>query len=310
MNKKDHTNFDNEFDKLLLRWFDGDLYGQELSDFEEDPRFIEYQQIGDNAKQIEIPKVDQDALFLKIKDQIKVDEVTSAKVIPLWKKLASVAAISVAIFGVMTLFSSDVSIDSYHAIQLSHALPDGSQVILNSDSELEYDNNFNEERTLNLDGEAFFQVEKGKSFTVVTDEGEVAVLGTSFNVLARDGVFVVSCKTGKVQVSSKNQSKIITPGERIRFNNGIASLVEKVDPVKIDYWTSGESYFERAPLLEVISSLSHKYNVDIDLPKAYHSKLFTGSFIHSDLQKAIKMVLVPMGIKYEVSDDGKVKFTK
>ena len=308
MNKKDYINFDTDFDKLLLRWFDGDLNGQELTDFEADPRFIEYQQIGNNAKRIEIPKVDQDALLLKIKDQLKVAPDT--KVIPLWKKMASIAAIAITVFGVMTLFSADVSINSHHAIQLSHALPDGSQIILNSDSELKYDNDFNEVRTLNLDGEAFFQVEKGKSFTVVTDEGEVAVLGTSFNVSARNGVLIVACKTGKVQVTSKNQSKIITPGERVRFSNGKASIIEDIDPLKIDKWTSGESYFERTPLQEVISSMSHKYDVEIKLPKKYHGKLFTGSFIHSDLQKATKMVLVPMGIKYELSNEGRVKFTK
>jgi len=306
MNKKDHINFDNEFDKLLLRWFDGDLHGPELTAFEADPRFKEYQQIGDSANEINPPSVDQDSLLLKIKNEIKEKQPVEVKVIPLWKKLASIAAIGITIFAAMTLFSSDISVDSYHAIQLSHALPDGSQVILNSDSELEYDNNFTEDRILNLDGEAFFQVEKGKSFTVVTDEGEVVVLGTSFNVLARDGSFVVSCKTGKVQVSSDKQSKIITPGERIRFTNGQASDIEKVDLSKIDNWTTGESYFERTPLQEVMSSMSHKYDLDINLPSVYHGKLFTGSFIHSDLEKAMKMVLVPMGVRYEIVD-GKVK---
>ncbi|MFT6334662.1 MAG: ferric-dicitrate binding protein FerR (iron transport regulator) [Halioglobus sp.] len=306
MNKIDYTNSDNPFEELLLRWFDGDLQGQELYDFKADPKFIEYQQIGEGAKKIPIPMVNEDSLLLKIKSQIDEKETSSAKVIPLWKKLASIAAIAVVIFGVMTLFSADISIDSHQAIQLSHALPDGSQVILNSDSELEYDDNFTQDRTLNLNGEAFFQVEKGKPFTVITNEGEVSVLGTSFNVLARNGVFVVSCKTGKVQVSSKNKSKIINPGERIRFNNGIANNVENIDPIKIDNWTSGESYFERALLQEVISSMSHKYDTEITLPQGYHDKLFTGSFIHSDIHKAMKMVLVPMGIKYDVGNNGTV----
>jgi len=306
MNKIDNTNFDNDFDKLLLRWFDGELHGQDLSDFKADSRFTAYQQIEDSTKQIAFPMVDPSSLLLRIKSQIKEKQNTSPKVIPLWRRLASVAAIVVTTFGVMTLFSADNAIDSHHAIQVSHALPDGSQIILNSNSELEYDNSFPQKRILSLEGEAFFQVEKGKSFTVVTDEGEVTVLGTSFNVLARDGVFIVACKTGKVQVKSKKQSNIITQGERIRFNDGIANRVEKVDPRKIDHWTSGESYFERATLQDVISSMSHKYDIEIDLPQSYRDKLFTGSFIHSDIQKAMKMVLVPMGIKYDVSDNGTV----
>ena len=304
MNKKDHISFDNNFDILLQRWFDGDLHGTELTDFEADPRFVEYQQINKQSKNITIPPLNQNLLLKKGK--IIEKEIVGVKVIALWKKLTSIAVIGIITFAIMALFSADISVNSHHAIQLSHVLPDDSQVILNSDSELEYNNNFTEERTLNLDGEAFFQVEKGKSFTVATDEGSVVVIGTSFNVLSRDGVFIVSCKTGKVQVSSNNQSKVITLGERIRFTKGLISSVEKVDPLKIDNWTSGESYFERAPLQEVINSMSHKYDIDINLPILYHGRLYTGSYIHSDLEKAIKMVLVPMGIEYGLDND-KVK---
>ena len=301
MNKKDQINSDNRFDELLLKWYDGELDGQELSDFEADPRFQAYQQIEEQTKVLNKPTFNQDAILVKIKDEIK-EKTVQPKVIPLWKKLASIAAIAVVIFAAISFFSADVSVNSYHAIQLSHALPDGSQVILNSDSELEYEDSFNEDRTLNLKGEAFFQVEKGKSFTVVTDLGDVVVLGTSFNVLARKENFVVSCKTGKVEVTSNNHSKIITPGERIRFTNKNVGTIEKIDPNKIDSWSTGESYFERTPLHEVINALSHKYDTNIDLPTKYHERLFTGSFIHSDLDKALKMVLVPMGIEYKSGD--------
>lgn len=311
MNNIDNTNFDDSFDEQLLRWHDGDLQGQELSDFEADPRFIAYQQIREGAKGKPLAQADQDTLLLKIKGHINdkpssVNE-TTAKVIPLWKKMAGIAAVAVTIFGVLTLFSPDISVNSHHAIQLSHALPDGSQVVLNSDSELAYDDNFPKERKLSLDGEAFFEVEKGKSFTVVTDEGEVAVLGTSFNILTREGAFVVSCKTGKVKVTSQNKSETITQGERIRFSNGTPLAVEKINPLKIDSWTSGESYFERAPLQEVITSISHKYDISINLPTVHHNRLYTGSFIHSDIEKALKMVLSPIGIKYEVGASSVVK---
>jgi len=216
-------------------------------------------------------------------------------------------AVALLICGAYLLFSSDVSVDSYHAIQLSHALPDGSQVVLNSDSRLTYDDDFIQERRLNLDGEAFFEVEKGESFTVSTHEGEVTVLGTSFNVLAREGLLVVSCRTGKVSVSSESQSKTITQGERIRFRNGIPQRIEQINPLKIDSWTSGESYFEKVPLREVIAALSHKYDRSIDLPNVHQDRLYTGSFMHSDIEKALKTVLDPMGIKYTLDENEAVK---
>lgn len=224
------------------------------------------------------------------------------KITPLWKKLFIIMVFIISIWGIIFLFSADISINSRNAIQLSHALPDGSQIILNSDSNLEYDDSFTQERTLNLDGEAYFQVERGTPFTIITEEGDVVVIGSYFNVLSRNGVLMVSCKTGKVQVLSNNHTRVITSGERVRFIKGKASPVEKIKALMIGSWTIGESYFERIPLQEVIVSMEHKYDIDINLPSSYEDKIFTGSFIHSDLETALSMVLDPLEIKYEISD--------
>ena len=114
---------------------------------------------------------------------------------------------------------------------------------------------------------------------------------------------MVSCKTGKVQIISNEQSRVITSGERVRFTNGQLGPVEKIEPLMIGSWTIGESYFERIPLQEVISCMSHKYDLKIELPSKYHDRLFSGSFIHSDLDTAINMVLGRMDIGYEISDN-------
>lgn len=303
MNKNDdHINENEAFDLLLLQWMDGELSGQALSDFESNPRFEEYRMIADSASKIKIPAINEGALLSKINKQIN-SKAKPTKSIPLWKKMGSIAAILVVVLGAVMFFNSGVKVDSYHAIQLSHALPDGSQVILNSNSELSYSNSFTEERLLNLEGEAFFEVEKGKSFTVSTDLGDVKVLGTSFNVLAREDIFTVACRTGKVQVTVDGKNNILNPGDRIRFNNGTSNQIEKIDPTKINEWAKGESFFERSPLQDVISAISNKYDIKILLPTRYNDKLYTGSFIHHDIEKALKMVLVPMGVKYELDGE-------
>jgi len=297
-----NINSEDNFDQLLLRWMDGDLDGQSLLDFEADPRFLEYKKITDSTSSINIPVVDEKALLDRIKTGIDQAGSKETKIIPLWKKLGSVAAISLVLFAAVMFFNSGVNVDSYHSIQLSHALPDGSQVTLNSDSELSYGNNFEDERILKLEGEAFFEVQKGKTFTVSTNLGDVTVLGTSFNVISRDEVFTVACRTGKVQVEVNGVKSILTPGKRIRYENKKAKGVENIDATRINEWTSGESYFERTPLEDVISSLSLKYDIDIQFPPKYKGKPYTGSFIHYDINKALKMVLVPMGIDYSVVD--------
>ena len=68
---------------------------------------------------------------------------------------------------------------------------------LNELSQLEYNaSKWDENRSLELKGEAFFDVEKGKRFDVTTEFGNVSVLGTEFNVLSRDSIFKVSCYEG------------------------------------------------------------------------------------------------------------------
>ena len=51
-----------------------------------------------------------------------------------------------------------------------------------------------------LNGEAFFEGEHAKNFTITSDKAETTVLGTSFNIYARDNDYQVTCVTGKVKV--------------------------------------------------------------------------------------------------------------
>src|SRR5690606_22489623 len=100
-------------------------------------------------------------------------------------------------------------------------LPDNSKVVLNSDSEAEYKSwNWNKKRSVELKGEAFFKVAKGKTFDVNTSLGKVTVVGTQFNVKARDNRFDVTCFEGKVKVTYKNEEVFLTPGESVTFEEG------------------------------------------------------------------------------------------
>lgn len=106
-------------------------------------------------------------------------------------------------------------------------LPDGSKVWLNSDSKLQYDQNFNDSiREVTLDGEAFFDVVKNpdRPFIVHTSSIDIKVLGTAFNVksYARDKTIETTLIHGLVEVTQKNkgeQSRIILrPKEKLVYN--------------------------------------------------------------------------------------------
>jgi len=106
------------------------------------------------------------------------------------------------------------------------SLPDGSVVLLNQNSELEYQKDFSD-RQVTLRGEAFFKVQKAKEpFVVSTSNGQITVLGTSFNVKEDDQQLEVEVETGSVQLKVKDQISKLKRGESAVYND-VKGLFEK-----------------------------------------------------------------------------------
>lgn len=297
---------EQEKEERLIRWLEGDLSGKELISFEASPEFKEYNKIVETADLISYPKMDEDAVFKNIQDKISSSNQKTTKVIPLRRWIFAIAAVLILTFTIVSIIPKSITVTSDVGQFVAVSLPDGSEINLNGKSKIDYPKNFTSNRILQLEGEAFFDVTKGKSFVVKTDEGTISVLGTSFNIFAREDILIVSCKTGKVKVESKNNSFILEKGDEVRLKNENSTGKEFVDAAKIGTWINGESYFSRASLEEVILSLSSVYDTKIDLPLKYRNKTFTGSFVHNDIKKALKMVFSPMGIQYSIEDNNKV----
>jgi transmembrane sensor len=221
----------------------------------------------------------------------------------------SSAAASIAIlFGIWYLIlrkpATEVMADKGQHTE--YQLPDGSQVTMNAESKITFKKgSFIKNRLLTLDGEAFFSVKKGKSFVVNTKLADIKVLGTSFNIFSRDNSFKVSCLTGKVSVTSKNNAVIITPGESVSFTNGQLVKFEDKNINTIANWRSGEFYFENAPLSSVFKEIERQFNVTF-VATNVAEKYFTGSFTNKNLVNALDIVCIPMGLTYEIGTNSKV----
>ena len=189
-------------------------------------------------------------------------------------------------------------------------LPDNSEVILNAKSILSYDeNNWENNRNLNLDGEAFFKVEKGNKFTVNTDIGEVSVLGTQFNINTKASIFDVICYEGKVSVKTKNQQRILTQGQAFKaLENG--NFEDFFIKNSVPSWTENETSFYNSPLKKVIKSLEDQYQISIDDSAVDTSQRITGSFINNDLEIALQTVFVPLKINPTFKDSKTVVLVK
>ena len=144
------------------------------------------------------------------------------------------------------------------------ALSDGSLVYLNAETSVKYPVVFAEnERMVELDGEAYFEVAKDASrpFIVRMNGVDVKVTGTSFNARAyrNEGKVVTTLIEGRVEVNGK----AIVPGEQARYEVGDGDLeVAKVDVEHFVAWKEGYFVFRNERLEDVMRTLARWYKVE------------------------------------------------
>lgn len=222
-----------------------------------------------------------------------------------WSMLSAVAAVAL----ILLIFNfggsgDDLIVQTQYAMTEKVMLPDGSFATLNADSELAYDEKtWEEERRINLKGEAFFSVKKGSKFTVKTNNGEVQVLGTSFNVFARDNTLNVHCVTGMVSVKTGKKETILTPKQAVFSEGSKFEFQEKVpDGSERSTWRSGIYVYENSPLQNVISELERQLDVTIDIDAKISKVNYTGSFNASNAETALSEVFWPVGLQFEIDN--------
>ena len=297
----------NKHDVFLAHWIDGQLSDSDFKKVVGDEEFKVYSKIKAGIDVYEHLQKPLDDTFAKIQTRIKRknNKQSKTKTINLYVKIAMAVAATIVLFFSATIFlkTSNVEYASNFGELKTVALLDGSEVILNAKSNLKYNKkDWKHQREVFLDGEAFFKVTKGKTFTVVTKNGTVTVLGTQFNVNTSPSFFEVTCYKGKVKVTSNSKEFILTPNLTVRNNNGV---FEKETLHKLDdkpSWIWGESSFRRVPLKQVMMALEKQFNVQFDSKKIDESILFTGSFDNKNLNLALASVFETVNIKYTILD--------
>ena len=151
--------------------------------------------------------------------------------------------------------------------QKSLELSDGTLVELNENTVLRYPKNFSgmEERTVELQGEAFFKVKPDSRlpFIVRTEDLETRVLGTSFNVNARPeaGKVAVALVEGKVEVARGEIVELLAPGEQMTYSRSDHSAIKTSFRGNVVYaWKEDIIQFEKATVRELVKVLEEKYH--------------------------------------------------
>lgn len=297
-------------DTFLARWLANELTAEELQEFENSEDYQKYTQIVDTLETAELPKFDVEKNFQATLEKLSSDTKSSKKkrIIPLWSYGAA-ASIALLVF-VYSFFFQPVTYSTELAEKTSFELPDGSLVDLNSGSQISFKKyNWEKDRQLNLNGEAFFKVKKGASFTVNSPQGNVTVLGTQFTVNSRENLYHITCFEGKVLVVTQQKDSIIlTKGESFRLQNEKSEKysITQVTPS----WLNNETTFTDMPIQFVVEELERQFNITISGKENLNSELFTGRFAHKDSKIAIQTVFIAMEIPYTTDANGNVVIKK
>ena len=289
----------------MHKWLNNEATPEELEQLKTDPEYASYVQIAAASSGFELPKMDSEANFEAISNKIKpVHQLHKPSIFSVVWKVAAIFAVLLA--GYYYTTTLDTSVKTEIAQTEIFSLPDDPEVILNAGSKITYNKkNWANSRELSLDGEAYFKVTKGNKFSVKTVEGTVTVLGTQFNVFARDGFFEVACYEGLVSVAFNDTLLKVPAGSKIQIENGklvINETIQNPSPV----WLANESSFENAPLSLVIKEIERQYPVKISMEAIDSEKRFTGSFTHENLDLALKAICQPLQLHYEIDKNGAV----
>lgn len=254
-----------------------------------------------------------DELWTKIESQIATKKET--KVIKLnWLKYAVAASILLILGTSVFLRFYTKTIFSKKGEHLFHTLPDNSIVELNAETSLSYQPywwSFN--REIEFSGEAFFKVEKGEKFTVISEEGRTQVLGTSFNIYARNTDYKVFCKTGKVKVNSqKSDIKfIIQENEIAIINNKKKEGSKSKSNSKLISWKENKFNFTDEPLKNVFAEIERQFNVEIQInDKNINNNKFTAYFEKpKNIEQTLNLICLNFNLKFTKINKAKYRIS-
>jgi len=288
-------------ENYLAKWLNNELSETELAEFKNSDEYAAYKRIVDAASALESPDFDANAAFEKLKPKHSLDHTKVIQLNPFRKFFKVAAAVVLLIAGTYFYVNSlDEQVSTQYAENTEIVLPDNSKVILNADSKVTYSKKkWNENRNIKLEGEAFFKVAKGKRFTVSTDAGEVAVLGTQFNVENRKAFFEVTCFEGLVSVSfNGKETKIPAGSSFVVIDNKI--VTEDQQNMTVPSWINAESSFKSIPLKYVLDEFQRQHNIIVETKNINVNQLYTGSFSNTDMNLALQSISAPSQIKFKL----------
>lgn len=202
----------------------------------------------------------------------------------------------------------------------AQTLPDGSQVILRTESALNIDFQGAQRHIRLVSGEAYFNVRPDKSHPFVVNAGAIRVtdVGTRFDIRRGDGRIAVTVEEGVVRVTAVGAARQGLPSEwtvrsgyQFRYSaQRHAQLLSRVDVAKALQWRDGELAYVDEPLQSVVTDLNqyaaHKIRV---ADPAISAMRFTGTVFPTALHDWLRAVEQAYPITVRTASNGDIVLT-
>ena len=275
------------------------------------------------SRELQVP-IDEDQLYEKIVNRCKNDVDNEKPVVSVWYLTRIAAMLLLSIGAGWWLFFASPKIRTSFLTEEATAedtvvrftrkdfikLPDGSTVLLNEDSELSYRLPFgNGHRDVTLIGEAFFDIvhDQGRPFVVHTGNISTNVLGTAFNVNARNKNVIVTVERGLVRVSDETQTlSLVRPDEKLTVNTVTSDFRKtEVKAAEENLWKSQSIVFDDIPLRQATDILQTRFGdlIEIENPGIKNCRINAWFLGSENLDEILEMVCGIRQAHYHRRDD-------
>lgn len=218
-----------------------------------------------------------------------------------------------------TYWNAKTTISAKYGEIKKATLPDGSQVVLNAHSTISYFTHVrkNRPRQIWLEGEAFFKIihininendiKESERFIVSTNDLDVKVLGTSFDVKKRNQITEVILETGKIRVEFNNKFQPalnMLPGQMIAYDNSNHPLLKSVDPAIYTTWINKKLVLKDASVTEIAQYIQDYYGYKVILEDtAIGNKKMEGTLLLDDMKDVLFVLSNTLNIKIEKQEN-------
>lgn len=274
--------------------------------------------LGSKAPEI---SVDVDTAWNKLSNRIDAHDVIKDE--PVVRRLSRpkftwiAAASVVALLGLFAVFQylfnkQELQVASGETL-VEQVLEDGSSIALNANSKLSYPKKFDgKTRTVKLEGEAFFDIERDetKPFIIEAGIGEVKVLGTSFNVEAYENEDIrVQVITGRVQLSLSNEivdsnKVILEAGSTGIINQATGRVYKEIqDYEDALFWLNKRLVFDQTPLPKVFAVLEKNYGIHFtNGGKDVRKCMLTARFENESIDDILSVIEATFNLQFNLNE--------